>query len=112
MICLTKNANSNWSETLGVVTGETVGTKSTYDDVDDFHGWSETMSSPYSGFVRAVSVTYVDGTAISTPITPANPITTPGWTKNLKRVVITVSNADVSTNYVIETLVSATKLKG
>jgi len=53
-----KDINGNWSN-IGIDTGETSGDKSTYDDVDDFNGWSETMGSPFSGFTRTVDVIYV-----------------------------------------------------
>src|SRR3989338_7748134 len=101
----TKDANGNWSSTLGVDSGETSGTKSTYDDVDDFNGYSETMSSPYVGFTRSVVVSYVAGSDLDTSLTIPLPISD-DWTPNFKKVTVTVSNSTVS-SLTMETVVSS-----
>lgn len=59
---------SSPSATLGADAGETAGTKTTYDDIDDFNGYSESpVMDPMggavaglSGYTRSVTVTYVD----------------------------------------------------
>lgn len=56
--------------TIGVDTGETAADKTTFDDVDDFNGWTENgvkdpLNRSVSGFtdiVRTVAVAYVDST--------------------------------------------------
>jgi len=77
-----RDASNNWS-VLGIDTGETSGTKSTYDDIDDYNGWNETLSSPNAGFTRAVTVSYVDAGDLNTAVGTRD--------KNYKRVSVTVS---------------------
>ncbi len=88
-----RDAAFNWSA-LGVDTGETAGTRSTYDDVDDYNGLSENLASPNSGFTRAVTVSYVDAGDLNTAVGTQD--------KNYKRVSVGVSRSSV----VFATLVS------
>lgn len=89
---LTKDLNGNWSTVLGTESDESVSDKATFDDVDDFSGWSESLSSPFSGFSRSVSVSYVAEGDLNTSLTipgsvPAN------WTPNYKRIQVTCSSS-------------------
>jgi prepilin-type N-terminal cleavage/methylation domain-containing protein len=56
---------TGWSA-LGVDAGETAGTKSTFNDVDDYNGLSESLASPFVGFTRSTTVSYVSSAAINT----------------------------------------------
>lgn len=56
---------SGWS-TIGVDTGETAGDKSTFNDVDDYNGFSENLAAPFSGLTRSVAVTYVSDDDLTT----------------------------------------------
>src|SRR3989338_10061548 len=38
---VTKDLNGNWSTVLGIESSESASDKTTFDDVDDFNGWSE-----------------------------------------------------------------------
>jgi len=60
-----QNVSTGWSA-IGVDAGETAGTKSTFNDVDDYNGLSETLASPFTGFTRSTAVTYVSSAAIDT----------------------------------------------
>lgn len=53
---LLEKSGLNWSATLGPDAGEM--DRSMYDDVDDFHGFSETLIGVFSGYTRSVSVVY------------------------------------------------------
>jgi hypothetical protein len=75
----------------GVDSGETSGTRSTYDDVDDYHGWSSsngvtragTARTGYTGWSHSVTVTWaerVSGTTFTT------------YDTNLKRITVTVTS--------------------
>ena len=65
------------SPTLGVDAGETATNKATFDDVDDFNGWSETGArdplgtaiAEFKDYTRTVAVTYVDATLTPTVAT-------------------------------------------
>ena len=53
--------DDNWTLMVNLgpdYSSEVAGTPSTFDDVDDFHGFSD---NPAGGFTRSVSVKYVDG---------------------------------------------------
>lgn len=76
---------------IGVDAGESSGTRSTFDDVDDYDGWTSsngvarngTTRSGYTGWSQAVTVTWAErGTA-----TPWSMYDT-----NLKRVTVTVTS--------------------
>lgn len=106
---LEKNANDNWSETLGIDSGETSGDTSTFDDVDDYAGLSESLTGTYAGYTRSVTVSYIDPSVdLTTPVTPPNPITTSGWTQELKLITITVSNV-AAPNYVLRSLMGSAR---
>jgi type II secretory pathway pseudopilin PulG len=51
-----ENDSSPWSSVLGVDSGEVSGNRTTFDDVDDFNGYSD---QPSGGYVRNVNVEYV-----------------------------------------------------
>lgn len=88
----TLDASSNlvWS-TLGTTdTGETAGNKSTYDDVDDFDGWSETLASPYANYARTATVFYVSPANLDTQVTVN------GTQQDYKRIRVVVSRGGVN----------------
>jgi len=78
--------------TIGLETGESSVSRATFDDIDDYDGWSAsppqqkdgTSLPQYSGFTRAVSVKFVSPSDFSKNQT-AN--------ENFKKVTITVSRA-------------------
>ncbi|MCB9799389.1 MAG: prepilin-type N-terminal cleavage/methylation domain-containing protein [Candidatus Omnitrophica bacterium] len=94
-----KTDTGNWSDAMGPDTGETAGDKSTYDDVDDFDGLTENMSSPFAGFTRTVGVDYVAANDLNTALTIPSPITD-DWTPEFKRVQVVVSKGSISTTLV------------
>ena len=53
-----ENDSSPWSTTLGPDSGES--TRSAYDDIDDFDGYTENPVSGFPGFSRLVTVYYLD----------------------------------------------------
>jgi MSHA pilin protein MshD len=67
------------SSTLGIDSGETASDKRTFDDIDDFNGWTESppqdpMMQPLAGFTgysRSVTVRYVDA-ALALSATPTS----------------------------------------
>lgn len=60
--------SGGYSSTLGPDAGESAADKSTFDDIDDFNGWTETtVKDPmnaavanFPGYTRTVTVSYVD----------------------------------------------------
>jgi prepilin-type N-terminal cleavage/methylation domain-containing protein len=76
--------------TFGVDAGETSGSRPTYDDVDDYNGYSESPPedssgsaySAYSGWTRQVSVQYVNGTDLGVSATDLG----------LKKITVTVTD--------------------
>lgn len=52
---LLQKSGGSWSATLGPESGEI---SASYDDVDDFHGFSETLTGGLAGYTLSVSVTY------------------------------------------------------
>ncbi len=84
-------ASGMWTTPLGPEAGET---RTTYDDVDDFHGFSETLTGGLIGFSRSVQVEYL------APFDPSGgpPVALPvGQTARYKRITVTASGpADVS----------------
>lgn len=70
---LTPRAISAGSAALGADSGESATDKRTFDDADDFNGWSESlpqdpMAQPldgFSGYSRSVTVNYVDSAMAS-----------------------------------------------
>jgi MSHA pilin protein MshD len=72
------------SVTLGIDAGETATNKTTFDDIDDFHGWTEappsdplgSALSDFSTYSRKVTVEYVDSS-----------LSVAGSTTDYKRVV-------------------------
>jgi Tfp pilus assembly protein PilV len=80
------------SPVFGPETGETGGTRAPFDDVDDFHNWSESPLVTRSGgavanstgWTRTVSVALVNATA---------PATTVAADSGVKRITVTVSRS-------------------
>ena len=85
-----KTADGNWSKTMGTDNGETTGSRSSLDDVDDYQGFTENLSAPFSGFSRSVSVAYVNQDALNTTLTIPNSVPN-NWTPDYKRVQVTVN---------------------
>ena len=94
-----KGANGNWSTTLGPdtsttgrdgVTLESAANRATFDDVDDFNGFTETLTGAFAGYTRSVSVAYVSPPNLNTPLTIPGPVPN-GWTPEYKRVAVTVT---------------------
>ena len=79
-----KDINGNWSNfgNPGTDSGENATNRATFDDVDDYNGWSESLSSPYTGFTRTASVIYVASGDLNTSSTRDN---------DYKKVIVTVS---------------------
>jgi len=81
--------------TLGVDTGETTSSKSNYDDVDDYNGWTESPPqdrdgntlSGYTGWKRTATVEWVSLTA------PAG--TASGLETGLKRITVQVYHNNI-----------------
>jgi hypothetical protein len=77
--------------TLGPDPGEATTTRTDFDDIDDYNGWTEspprtktgTALSGYTGWAVSIVVDYVN------PATPNGP---PSEDLNLKRVVVTVTD--------------------
>ncbi len=95
--------SGNWSTLLGPDTGEA--TKTDFDDVDDFHGWSQTFTGPFTGYSATVTVAYVLSSDINTALTIPSP-TPIAWTPSYKRIVVTVSNAALAGPVPITTIVT------
>ncbi len=80
---------------FGTESGETSSSKTNYDDVDDFNGWSESppqdrdgaAMSDLSGWTRSVSVVWVSSTS---------PTTVSGSETGVKRITVTVSKGTQS----------------
>ncbi|MBI3548223.1 MAG: hypothetical protein HY078_04125 [Elusimicrobia bacterium] len=68
------------STSLGIDTGETASDKTTFDDIDDFNGWTENgvrnpmnvALAPFSMYMRTVTVVYVESTNFTTSGTPTD----------------------------------------
>jgi len=95
-----KNAG-NWS-VIGIDTGESSSDKSTFDDVDDFNGWTENLTGNFSGFTRTATVIYVTSANL-------NPGSSQPVTNDYKRVNVQVTNSSV-VRANVTTIVSAVKV--
>ena len=80
------------SPVFGPETGEGAGgTRANFDDIDDYHGWSETTIqvkdgtalTDLTGWSRSVDVVYVTATDLDTPV---------GTDTGLKRITVTVTD--------------------
>lgn len=78
-----ENTAPPWSATLGSETGETG--RATYNDVDDFNGYSENPIPNFGGYSLSVSVSYVQPGDLETPVV--------GTTTDFKRIMVTVSHS-------------------
>jgi len=87
-----KSADGNWSTVFGVDSAEATSSRASLDDVDDYHGFSESLASPYSGFSRSVSVSYVAANALDTVLVIPGSVPN-DWTPEYKRVQVTVSSS-------------------
>ena len=88
-----ENLNEPWSSTLGKETGESF--ISQFDDVDDFHLYSESSISDAPGFGFDISVYY---TSTQSKFRPSNSNQT-----NFKGIVVRVSHLSISP--LIDTLI-------
>ena len=77
---------------IGLDAGESSGTRTTYDDVDDYDAWDSvivakdgTAPAGYAGWQQQVQVVYA---------TLADPSGTVGTDQGLKRITVTVTNPD------------------
>ena len=90
----------NPSATLGPDAGETSTDKTTFDDIDDFNGWTETPARDplnvalpdFTAFSRSVTVTYVDSSLAAA-----------GGTSDYKRVTV-CSKTDKTQAFCLQTL--------
>ncbi|MBL9001336.1 MAG: prepilin-type N-terminal cleavage/methylation domain-containing protein [Phycisphaerae bacterium] len=77
---------------LGIEAGETAGNKTTFDDIDDFNGYSESPPkdaagntlAAFNGWTRAVTVSRAAHAA---------PLTSPSTDTGVRRITITISRA-------------------
>lgn len=84
-------ADPSGASVIGRDAGETTGTRTTYDDIDDYDGWNESppkdasgnVMTQYSGYRQQVSVVYDTSLATKTGLTIA------GGTS--KKITVTVS---------------------
>ena len=76
--------DANGNTTLGVESGEVATNKATFEDVDDFNGWTEarpqnpvgTVIPGLAGYARTVTVAYVDSSfAVSASTTAYKKVT-------------------------------------
>ncbi len=75
---------------IGVDSGETVATRSTFDDVDDYHNWnaangvarSGTARTGYSSWNQQVAVAWIDSATSNTSVTDTG----------LKRITVTITS--------------------
>lgn len=88
----TEYEDEGGSPVFGPESGESTGSRSGFDDVDDFHNWTAAPPEDRngnavfntSGWQRDVTVALVD---------PANPATASGTDQGLKRITITVQHS-------------------
>jgi hypothetical protein len=81
-----------FSPTFGPESGESVGNRSMFNDVDDYNNWSEsppqlkngTKLTDYTGWTRTVAVVWAD---------PTTPTKTSATDQGLKRVTVTVTDS-------------------
>jgi len=88
---LSVKSGGNWS-VIGVDSGENATDMTTFDDIDDFDGWSESLGWPYAGFTRSALVIYVADSDLDVASTRD---------KNYKRVNVQVSNNAVTYSTVV-----------
>lgn len=89
-ILATNYADTGASPTFGLETGESGVTRSDFDDVDDYHGWSAAPQekdgaaiSNLSGWTRSVTVQYVDPDDVSSVV---------GSDQGMKLITITLKD--------------------
>ena len=76
---------------IGVDAGESSGTRATFDDLDDYHGWSSANAvardgssrTGYTGWAHAVTVTWAERVSATA---------WPHYDTNLKRITVTVTS--------------------
>ena len=82
-----KDGTGNWS-VIGVDSGETASTKSTFDDVDDYNSLpAENLTNPYAGYTRTAVVNYVS---------PSDLNGTSTRDQSYKRATVTVKRGTVT----------------
>jgi MSHA pilin protein MshD len=80
------------SPSFGPEVGESTGNRSLFDDVDDYHGWTESplrtrdnvTIANTTGWTRSISVAWVD---------PTLPSTTVGTDQGVKRITVTIQRS-------------------
>ncbi len=100
-----KDANGNWSTTMGVDSGESAANKATFDDVDDFNGWVQTFGANYPGYSASVTVGYVASNNLNTLLTIPQPVSN-NWTPSYKRISVTLTHPNLAAAIQIVTIVT------
>ncbi len=100
-----KSGSGNWSGSLGPDAGETATNKATFDDVDDFNGWTQNFGAGYPGYTAAVSVSYVVSSDLSTPLVIPSPMPN-NWTPSYKLIRVTISNPAMPAGITLATVVT------
>jgi type II secretory pathway pseudopilin PulG len=80
------------SPAFGIESGEVAATKSTFDDVDDFHLWTESPPTDRGGAALAGAAGFTRSVAVAW-VQPANPDTESVAETGLKRITVTVTHA-------------------
>lgn len=101
----TKGGNGNWSTTFSSDTGEDATNKATFDDADDFNGWTQNFGANYADYTGTVTVSYVAANNLDTPLTIPSPAPN-NWTPSYKRIVVSISNANLPGAIQIVTLLT------
>ena len=100
-----RDGSGNWSTSLGIDAGENASNKTTFDDVDDFSGWTQNFGASYPGYSATVSISYVVSNDLNTKLTI--PSTVPNnWTPSYKLVQVTISNSALPSNITLSTVVT------
>ena len=100
-----KSSFGNWSTTMAVDAGENAANKTTFDDVDDFNGWSQGFGAAFPGYLATVTVSYVVSNALNTPLTIPSP-TPNNWTPSYKLIQVTMTNPGLPSGVTLATIVT------
>lgn len=100
-----KDGNGNWSTTLGTDAGESAANKATFDDVDDFNGWTQNFGSGLAQYTATVTVAYVASNDLNTALVIPQNVPS-NWTPSYKRIVVSVSHPTLSAPIKISTVVT------
>ena len=99
-----KGGTGNWSLALGSDVGETAVNKTTFDDADDFNGWTQNFAG-FPGYSASVTVSYVSASNLNTPLTVPSPAPN-NWTPSYKRVVLTLAHPNLPASIQVATVVT------